>query len=105
MLNTQKSKMQREEFGGTMRLGAKKILINKNTKTSKIYNNVKTTLERHRHRYFINTDYTERLEKNGMIISAKAMDSDGSEIIENRVKKSSIFYWCAISSRILSKTF
>ena len=82
MLNTQKSKMQREEFGGTMRLGAKKILINKNTKTSKIYNNVKTTSERHRHRYFINTDYTDRLEKNGMIVSAKAIDSDGSEIIE-----------------------
>ena len=57
-------------------------MINKNTKTSKIYNNVKTTSERHRHRYFINTDYTDRLEKNGMIVSAKAIDSDGSEIIE-----------------------
>ena len=82
MLNTQKSKMQKKEFGGTMRLGAKKILINKNTKTSKIYNNVKTISERHRHRYFINTDYADRLEKNGMTVSAKAVDSDGSEIIE-----------------------
>ena len=32
-------------------------------KGTKTYNNVKTISERHRHRYFINTDYTDRLEK------------------------------------------
>ena len=106
ILSTQKAKMERMEFGGTMRLGAKKILINKNTKTSKIYNNIKTVSERHRHRYFINTDYKDKLEKNGMIVSAKALDTDGSEIIEIiELKNHSYFVATQFHPEFLARPF
>ncbi len=106
ILSTQKAKMERREFGGTMRLGAKKILINKNTKTSKIYNNIKTVSERHRHRYFINTDYKDKLEKNGMIVSAKALDTDGSEIIEIiELKNHSYFVATQFHPEFLARPF
>ena len=58
-------------MGGTMRKGAAKSKIKKGTLAYEIYQNEEVE-ERHRHRYEVNPDYVELLEKNGLIISAHA---------------------------------
>lgn len=67
--------------GGTMRLGAYKCEIKKNTLAHKIYS---TTLieERHRHRYELNNHYVQELIDKGLIISGTNPDTNLVEIIE-----------------------
>ena len=54
--------------GGTMRLGSYDAVLIPNSKVSKIYN-AKTISERHRHRFEVDINYKEILEKNGFIFS------------------------------------
>ncbi len=54
--------------GGTMRLGAYACALKPGTLARKAYGQ-DTITERHRHRYEVNNDYVERLEKAGMIVS------------------------------------
>lgn len=54
--------------GGTMRLGAYACQLKPGTLARKAYG-TDTVTERHRHRYEVNNDYIERLEKAGMVIS------------------------------------
>ncbi|ABU81514.1 CTP synthase [Ignicoccus hospitalis KIN4/I] len=56
-------------LGGTMRLGAKPVIIMKGTKLWEAY---KKTLvkERHRHRYDVNPKYLDKLEEAGLRVSA-----------------------------------
>lgn len=55
-------------MGGTMRKGAQKINIKAGTKAYEIYGKEEIS-ERHRHRYEVNPEYLDTLQKNGMIIS------------------------------------
>ncbi len=68
--------------GGTMRLGAYKCKLSKNSLAAKIY---KKTLisERHRHRYEFNNKYKSILEKSGLHFSGMNPDRNLVEIIEN----------------------
>lgn len=67
-------------LGGTMRLGAYKCKIKKDSLLSEVYDGAKELKERHRHRYEANPKYREQFEKNGLIISG---ESDGLvEVIE-----------------------
>lgn len=67
--------------GGTMRLGAYPCTIVKNTKAHTAYQ-VLEIQERHRHRYELNNDYLEDLQKNGMIASGINPDTGLVEIVE-----------------------
>ena len=69
------------EKGGTMRLGAWKCDLKENTLVSKIYG-TKSVYERHRHRYEYNNDYSEQLEKGGLISSGINPDTGLVEIVE-----------------------
>jgi CTP synthase len=60
-------------LGGTMRLGGYECLIKPGTKLHEAYKAEKV-IERHRHRYEVNSDYEETLEKHGMIISGKSKE-------------------------------
>ena len=57
------------DLGGTMRLGAQSCPVKPNTKAFEIYG--ATVTERHRHRYEVNTRYTEQREKAGLVNSAR----------------------------------
>jgi len=57
-----------KNLGGTMRLGASKIKIVKNTIVEKLYGK-NIVSERHRHRYEINPKYHEMLQKRGLVFS------------------------------------
>ncbi|EDM22961.1 glutamine hydrolyzing CTP synthase [Caminibacter mediatlanticus] len=60
-------------LGGTMRLGGYECLIKKDTKLYEAYKTDKV-IERHRHRYEVNSKYEKDLEKAGMIISGKSKE-------------------------------
>ena len=60
-------------LGGTMRLGGYECLIKPDTKLYDAYQTDKV-IERHRHRYEVNSAYIDRLEKAGMIVSGKSKE-------------------------------
>ncbi len=64
-----------------MRLGAKNINLNKESKSYTIYNE-ETISERHRHRYKINKDFMADFEKGGMLFAGTSPDDGVVEIIE-----------------------
>ena len=68
------------EKGGTMRLGAQKAKLKKNSLAHKLYK--KTNIfERHRHRYEVNPEYIYELEKKGLLIYARSEIHNLVEII------------------------
>ncbi len=75
--------MQRgiDKMGGTMRLGSEKILIKEGTMAHEIYGDTRIQ-ERHRHRYEVNLDFKEEIEKNGMIFSGTSINKMRMEILE-----------------------
>ena len=68
--------------GGTMRLGAWDCEIEKNTKSYKCYKK-KLILERHRHRYEFNNNYTDRIFDDKFIVAWSNPDTKLVEIVEN----------------------
>ncbi len=71
---------ENSDLGGTMRLGAQTCAVNPGTLAAEIYGNVVT--ERHRHRYEANNHYLSRVEKAGLIVSARTPTEDLCEIME-----------------------
>ncbi len=69
------------DLGGTMRLGAFPCKIQIGSKANKIYKQTEI-FERHRHRYEVNMDFEQELNKAGMIISGKSPDGKLPEIVE-----------------------
>jgi len=68
-------------YGATMRLGAWPAVLKKNTIIQRLYDKNKV-YERHRHRYEVNPDYVEKLEKCGIIFSGKSPDGILMEFME-----------------------
>ncbi len=68
------------DLGGTMRLGSQKCPVKSNTLAYSIYG--AEVNERHRHRYEVNNIYAPKLEKAGMIISARTPNEDLPEMME-----------------------
>jgi CTP synthase len=73
--------LKEKKYGGTMRLGNYKCKIKKGTKSYFAYEK-KIVFERHRHRYELNNEFREILEKKGMVIAGINPESDLVEIIE-----------------------
>ncbi|MFA4872275.1 MAG: CTP synthase, partial [Patescibacteria group bacterium] len=70
-----------QKYGGTMRLGAYKCRLKKNTLARSAYRQELVT-ERHRHRYELNNHYRDLLSKNGLVLSGINPERDLVEIIE-----------------------
>ncbi len=71
-----------EDKGGTMRLGAYPAKLVKGSKVAEIYGS-KEISERHRHRYEVNINHKDALEKEGILFSGLSPDGALPEIIEN----------------------
>ena len=69
------------DLGGTMRLGGLKVLIRKGTNTHRLYKK-DLIVERHRHRFEVNPDYIERIEKKGLVFAGTSEDGRRMEILE-----------------------
>lgn len=70
-----------ENLGGTLRLGSYPCVIKEGTKSLALYGTANIT-ERHRHRYEVNNDYREELEKSGMTLAGLSPDGRIVEMIE-----------------------
>ncbi|MFT5703864.1 MAG: CTP synthase [Rickettsiales bacterium] len=68
-------------LGGTMRLGAYPCDLKKGSLANKIYESREIS-ERHRHRFEVNINFKEQLEKAGLIFSGMSPDKQLTEIIE-----------------------
>jgi CTP synthase len=75
--------------GATMRLGAHKIILEKDTLACRLYQHT-DIYERHRHRYEVNLDYLEILNKNGLCFSGRSTDGKRMETLE--LPKSYFFF-------------
>ena len=80
------------ELGGTMRLGAQKSRIKKNTLAYDIYGDYVN--ERHRHRYEVNNNYVKTLSKAGLTISSRTSREKLCEIVELPKKSHPWFLGC-----------
>lgn len=69
------------DMGGTMRLGSYDCVLLDGSKVSAIYGQHEIK-ERHRHRYEVNIDYKDVLEKSGLVFSGMSPDGVLPEIVE-----------------------
>ena len=73
--------VQDSRYGATMRLGAYPANIKKGTLIHKLYDAEKVS-ERHRHRYEVNPEYVEKIEKCGLVFSGRSPDGVLMEFME-----------------------
>ncbi len=79
--NTVERRGNEDNKGGTMRLGAYDCLLKPGSHVRDIYG-AATIRERHRHRYEVNINYKDRLERAGLSFSGMSPDGDLPEIVE-----------------------
>jgi len=90
IMHEQKKHMAESKFGATMRLGAYLSRLAPGTIAMKAYGKSDVS-ERHRHRYEVNPNYVEQLEKAGLIFSGRSPDGVLMEIAELPRKKHPFF--------------
>lgn len=81
ILPEQKKIIEEGRYGATMRLGAYKAKLMKDTKVYSLYKKDEVS-ERHRHRYEVNPDYIEKLEKKGLVFPGRSPNGVLMEFIE-----------------------
>ncbi len=70
------------DLGGTMRLGGQLCVMQEGSLAARMYGSTEV-VERHRHRFEFNNNYTNRLVSAGLVISARSNDEHGLvEMIE-----------------------
>lgn len=77
----QAKNIQKNRYGGTMRLGAYDCDLKAGSKARKAYKKAKIS-ERHRHRYEFNNEYRDAIDKAGLKIVGTNPESDLVEIVE-----------------------
>ncbi len=102
ILPEQRKKVKNKEYGGSMRLGLYATNIKKGTQAFDAY---KTEIveERHRHRYEVNSDYVEQLEKAGLVFSGKSPSGNLMEIMELPKKEHPFYLATQFHPEFLSK--
>ncbi|EKD47053.1 MAG: hypothetical protein ACD_66C00244G0004 [uncultured bacterium] len=78
---SQKENVAKGSYGGTLRLGGYPCMLKKGTTAQKAYGGEMIS-ERHRHRYEVNNEYRDELEKAGLVISGISPDDHFVEIVE-----------------------
>lgn len=90
------------DLGGTMRLGAYKCVLAKDSKVAQIYGKEHIS-ERHRHRYEVNIKYEPILNKSSMSIVGRSPDGKLPEIVE--IKEHPWFIGVQFHPELKSKPF
>lgn len=90
VMEDQKKKIEDKDLGGSMRLGAYPAVLSKGTIAFNSYKQGEIS-ERHRHRYEVNNDYREKLEKAGLVFSGLSPDGKLCEIAELPLSKHPFF--------------
>ena len=71
----------KQSTGGTMRLGDYESVLIPNSQAARAYGS-NEVVERHRHRYEVNQDFTQSIEQGGLIISGTSPDGRLVEFVE-----------------------
>ncbi len=90
LIPSQKEKMERRAYGGTMRLGRWECRVKRGSiadgayEASNAYDkpDQKIVGERHRHRYEFNDSYAKKLEEAGLVLAGRSVVENLVEIIE-----------------------
>lgn len=90
VMESQKDILQKNAYGGTMRLGAYKAVLKDGTVARVSYGKKEIT-ERHRHRYEVNPEFIVPLEKAGLVFSGRSPDGHLMEIAELPKKEHPFF--------------
>ena len=90
ILPEQRENLAKRIFGGSMRLGAYPAVIKRGTIAWQAYKQ-KEISERHRHRYEVNPEYIEVIEKSGLVFSGTSPDNHLMEIAELPKQKHPFF--------------
>ncbi|SJN12452.1 CTP synthase [Halomonas citrativorans] len=69
------------DLGGTMRLGGQVCHLTSGSKAREAYGSDEI-VERHRHRFEVNNQFIDELEKTGLVISGKSVDQSLVEMVE-----------------------
>ncbi|MCK2184612.1 CTP synthase [Halomonas getboli] len=69
------------DLGGTMRLGGQVCHLASGSRAREAYGN-EEIVERHRHRYEVNDQFVADLEKAGLVVSGRSVDSSLVEMVE-----------------------
>lgn len=77
----QKKNLEDHNYGATMRLGSYPAKLKKGTTAFKAYGK-NSISERHRHRWEVNPEYIDKLEKGGLVFSGVSPNSKLMEIAE-----------------------
>lgn len=81
IMSEQKKLLESQNYGATMRLGSYPAILKEGSIARSAYG-VGEVSERHRHRYEVNTDYIEDIEKAGLVFSGKSPNGTLMEIAE-----------------------
>ena len=74
-----------ENIGGTLRLGAYPCVLDEHSRSCALYGKTEIS-ERHRHRYEVNNDYREVLEKAGLHLAGLSPDKRIVEMIISELR-------------------
>lgn len=81
VMEEQKDLIENNRMGGTMRLGDYPCVLKEKTLARSLYGK-SSIVERHRHRYEVNNNYLEALEKSGLVFSGFSPNKKLMEIAE-----------------------
>ena len=90
VMESQKENLQKNLYGGSMRLGGYKAILEDKSIARMSYGR-REIIERHRHRYEVNPLYIKKLEEKGFIFSGKSPDGSLMEIAELSKKEHPFF--------------
>ena len=88
IMHDQKEYLKKQQYGGTIRLGAWPCQLKKGSLTESLYQKYNrlpdnnTVMERHRHRYEFNNEYKEKFEQAGMHLIGTSPDNSLVEALE-----------------------
>lgn len=88
LIPSQKEKMERRAYGGTMRLGSWDCKVKDGSIAFDSYEQGNSFVrdhivaERHRHRYEFNDDFTTQIENKGMVLAGRSVIENLVEIVE-----------------------
>ncbi len=81
ILPEQIEKMEKKDYGGTMRLGSYPAILKPGSIAYEAYGKGEIT-DRHRHRFEVNPLYIEQLEKGGVVFSGRSPNKRLMELLE-----------------------
>ena len=81
--NATETRSNKDDLGGTMRLGAYDCVLSEGSLAADLYGD-RHIQERHRHRYEVNINYRDQLEDVGLHFSGLSPDGVLPEIVERQ---------------------